>query len=70
LNRAGIKNFRWRDFRNTLTSWHVQAGEPLNLLQELGGWSDYRSYAIAHLASHAPNIGTFGTQLQNRYKVT
>ncbi len=65
LNRAGIKDFRWHDLRHTWASWHVQAGTPLNVLQELGGWSDYKMVlryahlAPEHLAHHAANIGTF-----------
>lgn len=58
LERAGIKNFTWHGFRHTWASWHVQAGTPLNVLQELGGWSDYKMVlryahlAPEHLAEH------------------
>lgn len=73
LNRAGIKDFRWHDLRHTWASWHVQAGTPLNVLQELGGWSDYKMVlryahlAPEHLAYHAANIGTFwGTSTKEK----
>ena len=43
---------RWHDLRHTWASWHVQAGTPLHVLQELGGWECVemvRKYA--HLSS-------------------
>jgi integrase len=62
LDRAGIEDFRWHDLRHTWASWHVQAGTPLNVLQELGGWETtemVRKYAHLggdHLAEHAERI--------------
>ena len=51
LKRSGISDFRWHDLRHTWASWHVQAGTPLNVLQELGGWSDFKMVQrYAHLA--------------------
>jgi len=52
LAKVGISNFRWHDLRHTWASWHVQAGTPLHVLQELGGWESVemvRKYA--HLSS-------------------
>lgn len=52
LIRAGIEDFRWHDLRHTWASWHVQAGTPLNVLQELGGWASYDMVLrYAHLSS-------------------
>lgn len=51
LERAGIENFTWHGLRHTWASWHVQNGTPLNVLQELGGWSSYEMVqTYAHLA--------------------
>jgi integrase len=52
-------DFRWHDLRHTWASWHVQAGTPIHVLQELGGWSDirmvqkYAHLAPEHLAEYA-----------------
>ncbi len=52
LKRAGIADFRWHDLRHTFASWHIQAGTPLHVLQELGGWSSYAMVMrYAHLSS-------------------
>lgn len=52
LDRAGIKNFRWHDLRHTWASWHAQAGTPLHVLQELGGWRSPRMVQhYAHLST-------------------
>lgn len=64
LERAGIKDFRWHDLRHTWASWHVQAGTPLHVLQELGGWQSpamvqrYAHLAPEHLSVHASRIET------------
>lgn len=62
LRRAGISDFRWHDLRHTWTSWHVQAGTPINVLQELGGWESanmvrrYAHLAPDHLAEFAERL--------------
>jgi integrase len=62
LVRVGIDDFRWHDLRHTWASWHVQAGTPLHVLQELGGWSDvrmvlrYAHLAPEHLAADAERL--------------
>ncbi|MBS0364947.1 MAG: site-specific integrase [Proteobacteria bacterium] len=39
--RAGVPWLRFHDLRHTWASWHRQAGTPLDVLQELGGWKSY-----------------------------
>ena len=62
LERAGIEHFRWHDLRHTFASWHVQAGTPLNRLQELGAWESiemvkrYAHLDASHLAEDAERI--------------
>ncbi len=66
LVRAGIENFRWHDLRHTWASWHVQAGTPLNVLQELGAWESvemvrrYAHLAADHLAEYADRLNDQG----------
>lgn len=56
---AGVPWLRWHDLRHTWASWHIQAGTPPHVLQELGGWRSYemvRRYAHLnpqHLAAYA-----------------
>jgi integrase len=62
LKRAGISNFRWHDLRHTWASWHVQAGTPLHVLQELGAWESvemvqrYAHLSADHLASYVDRV--------------
>lgn len=49
--RAGIPEFHWHDLRHTWASWHVMSGTPIEVLMELGGWSDLRMVMrYAHLS--------------------
>lgn len=60
--KAGVQPFRWHDLRHTWASWHIQAGTPAFVLQELGGWSSpemvkrYAHLSPGHLADYAENI--------------
>ena len=62
LKRSGITNFRWHDLRHTWASWHVQAGTPLHVLQELGGWESvemvrrYAHLSTDHLAEYVERM--------------
>ena len=62
LKRAGIQDFRWHDLRHTWASWHAQAGTPLNVLQELGGWESvemvrrYAHLSGEHLSEYAMSM--------------
>ena len=48
--RAGV-TCRWHDLRHTWASWAVQAGVPLQAVQELGGWATYAMVLrYAHLS--------------------
>lgn len=64
LVRAGIENFRWHDLRHTWASWHVQAGTPLYVLQELGGWESaemvrkYAHMSTAHLVGYVDRLSS------------
>jgi integrase len=62
LERAGIDDFRWHDWRHTWAGWHVQNGTPLYALQEQGAWQNssmVRRYAhlnAGHFAQHGEKI--------------
>lgn len=64
LQRAGIAEFRWHDLRHTWASWHAQAGTPLHVLQELGGWEcvemvrRYAHLSTVHLAEYVDRVSS------------
>lgn len=66
VQKAGLKDFRWHDLRHTWASWHAQAGTPLNVLQEMGGWASaemvkrYAHLSVTHLRDHAERIAPKG----------
>lgn len=59
---VGLSGLRWHDLRHTWASWHIQAGTPPHVLQDLGAWSSYemvRRYAhldSSHLAQWAKKV--------------
>jgi integrase len=70
--RAGVPFLRFHDLRHTWASWHVQAGTPLPVLQELGGWASlamvqrYAHLGESHIAAWAGNVSTGGTKVAQR----
>jgi integrase len=64
LQRAGIAEFRWHDLRHTWASWHAQAGTPLHVLQELGGWESaemvrkYAHLSTVHLTEYVDRVSS------------
>jgi integrase len=56
------EDFRAHDLRHTFASWHAQAGTPLSVLQELGGWRSpvmvqrYAHLTAGQLVNYANNI--------------
>ena len=76
LRRAGIEDFRWHDLRHTWASWHVQAGTPLHVLQELGGWESvemvrrYAHLSSDHLAAYVDRMSGSLKAVNRREGVT
>jgi integrase len=60
------EGFTWHGLRHTWATWHVQNETPLDVLQQLGGWSDlrmvqnYAHHSPGHLAAFADNVGPKG----------
>ena len=75
LKRAGIENFRWHDLRHTWASWHVQAGTPLHVLQELGGWEcvemvrKYAHLSSEHLVEYVDRLSALKAKEHESAKV-
>lgn len=71
---AKITGFHFHDLRHTWASWHVQAGTPLFVLKELGGWETLemvKKYAHmdgSHLAQFAGAV-TFWSQREPEKKI-
>jgi site-specific recombinase XerD len=65
--RAELSDVSFHTLRHTWASWHVMAGTPLEVLQQLGGWSGmdmvlkYSHLAPGYLARYAGNICSTAT---------
>jgi len=73
--RAGIKNFRWHDWRHTFASWHTMSGTPKEVIQQLGNWKDskmverYAHLAPGYVAQFAGNMKPYdGHEIDNEIK--
>lgn len=59
LKRAKLEGVTWHGLRHTWASWHAQAGTPIPVLKELGGWRTlsmvqrYAHLAPEHLRRYA-----------------
>lgn len=47
--------FTWHGLRHTWATWHAQNGTPLEVLQELGGWTDMRML-VQNYAHHVAGL--------------
>lgn len=69
--KAGLKDFHFHDLRHTWASWHVQAGTPLFVLKEMGGWENlemvkkYAHLSADHLTIHANGVMFLSRLAQN-----
>jgi integrase len=59
---ADIQGFTWHELRHTWTTWMLEAGTPLEVVKDLGGWSSihillkhYAHLCRPHLAKYAGN---------------
>ena len=69
VERAGLKGLRWHDLRHTWASWHVMAGTRLEVLQQLGGWSDFKMVLrYAHLSTSY--VAAFAGNSEIRVKIS
>lgn len=74
LKKAGIEDFRFHDLRHTWASWHIQAGTPLHVLQELGGWEcvemvqKYAHLSTEHLSQYSLQVKFGSSQNEGKRK--
>lgn len=62
-DKTGYTGFTWHGLRHTWATWHVQNGTPIEVLKDLGGWSDLRM--VLNYAHHAPShIDSFANNNQ------
>jgi integrase len=63
VKRAKLDGFTWHGFRHTWTTWHLENGTPVEVVQKLGGWSSiqillkhYAHLLDRHVAKFAGNV--------------
>lgn len=62
VKACGLRDVTFHTIRHTWASWHVMAGTPLQVVMELGGWTNMRTVlryahlAPDHLSSFAGNV--------------
>lgn len=55
LQNGRYAGFTWHGLRHTWATWHAKNGTPLEVLQELGGWTDPRMLN-EHYAHHVAGL--------------
>lgn len=73
LRRAGITDFRWHDLRHTAASWMVQAGQPLDVVQDVLGHEDIattRRYAHRDTDAKARAMEAVASRLRHAEAAT
>lgn len=60
-----LEGFNWHGLRHTWTTWHLENGTPLEVVQKLGGWSSihvllkhYAHLIDAHVSKWAGNVSS------------
>ena len=65
--RAGLQHVRWHDLRHTWATWHVLAGTPLDVVQDLGGWKTrimVRRYAHLQPGAHRAHAAAVDSEVR------
>lgn len=75
VEEAKLEGVTFHTLRHTWASWHVMAGTPLPVLQQLGGWASfemvqrYAHLAPGHIAEFASRVTIRVTPEKNTSKI-